>query len=158
MSRFGVDKVIQVLALALVAGTALHAQSIAGRWVGSRSERNPMNSQTFTVNFVFEFASDGTYREQASFGTWTVLRLSGSYQLSRGRNPSDPTVSHVLSLRPQQVETAPNEQAKMLLDTACVANTDSTQQYVTFFNVAPLGGMSLHNVEGGESWGMNRVQ
>ncbi len=162
MSRFGIGQVARFLALAVVTGIAatqgLHAQSIAGHWQGSRTGRNPMNGTPFTVNFVFDFGGDGSYREEVSFGTWKILQLTGIYQLGPGRKSDDPTITNILSLRPQDVQTAPNEQVKMMLEAACVANTDATDQYVTFFNVAPLGGMMLKNTAGGDTWGMNRMR
>jgi hypothetical protein len=38
---------------------------------------------------------------------------------------------------------APNAQIKMRLETASIAKSDATEQFVTSFRVAPMGGMSL---------------
>jgi hypothetical protein len=155
---------LAMVALALVAGlthsTKVNAQGrgIVGDWQGSRSERNPINGQTFTVNFTFRFTNDGTYEEQASFGNWVILKLSGEYALSSARNPADPTVSAILRLIPQSVQSAPNDQSLMLLQVADIPATNPTDHFVTFFNVAPLGGMSLKRTAGGETWGLNRVR
>ncbi len=162
MNRIGLAKLAWatvVLAIGFsCTASKLAAQGIAGVWHGSRSDHNPLNGQMFTVNFIFWFNSNGTYEEQASFGSWTVLKLTGTYSLAAGRNPSDPTVTAILRLDPQSTETSPNEQALMLLQSADIPVADSTEQYVTFFNVAPLGGMSLKNRNGGETWGLNRFQ
>jgi hypothetical protein len=47
----------------LASATALYAQlenALPGNWTGTKSERNAINGQTFTVDSSFEFDPDGT--------------------------------------------------------------------------------------------------
>ena len=150
---------LRAAALAAVICSGAHllkAQDIGGIWRGTRSERNAITGGTFTLNFEFQFAG-GSFRETASLGGAVILRLSGQYSLVPGSQPGDPTVTHILRVVPRNVETRPREEELRLLQMADLPNINGTQHYVTFFNVAPGGGMSLQNTEGGESWGLKRV-
>src|SRR5262249_3791919 len=37
------------------------ARQFVGTWSGTRTERNPITGRAYTVNFDFQFRSDGTY-------------------------------------------------------------------------------------------------
>jgi hypothetical protein len=147
-----------IVAAGLCLGTQLMmAQDVTGDWQGTRSERNAITGGTFTVNFEFEFAPNGAFRETARLGSAVILRLTGQYSLMQGGKPGDPTVTHILLLAPQSFEVKPGIEELRLLQMADLPNVDETQQYVTFFNVAPAGGMSLENRAGGQAWGLERV-
>jgi hypothetical protein len=147
-----------MLAALIGSGTKLmQAQDISGAWQGTRSERNAITGGTFTVNFEFQFAQDGTFRETARLGNAVILQLTGQYSLVRGGKAGDRTVAHILGLQPQKLEVKPSNEELRLLQMADLPNLDETQQYVTFFNVAPAGGMSLQNRAGGENWGLKRT-
>jgi hypothetical protein len=151
---------LRVSLLVLGIGASAHltkAQDIVGEWRGTRSERNAITGGTFTVDFTFQFAGSGEYRETARLGGAVVLKLTGRYALAPGGKPGDRTVTHILELEPRNLEVRPSRQELQLLQMADLPNVERTQQYVTFFNVAPAGGMSLENAAGGESWGLKRV-
>jgi len=144
-------------ALICSGATLMQAQDISGNWLGTRSERNAITGGTFTVDFEFQFAQDGSFRETARLGRAVILQLTGRYSLVRGGKPGDGTVTHILTLLPQNLEVKPSDQELRLLQMADLPNLERSQQYVTFFNVAPAGGMSLQNQAGGESWGLKRM-
>jgi len=156
-------KAVQFVTISLMAAVFFlaprtsDAQNITGKWTGTRSERNAVTGGTFTVNFIFEFAQDGSYRETASLGNATILRAIGQYQLAQGSKPGYPTVTHVLRLSPQNFEVRPAGDELRLLQMAELPNISQTDQYVIFFNLAPAGGMSLEDTAGGNSWGLRRV-
>lgn len=135
----------------------MNAQDISGAWRGSRSERNAFTGGTFTVNFEFQFAKNGTFRQTARLGSLVILQLTGKYSLTCGRRPGYPTVTHILSLAPRNIEVEPGRDELRLLQMADLPNIEATEQWVMFFNIAPAGGMSLQNRAGGETWGMNKV-
>lgn len=122
-----------------------------------RSERNAISGGTFTVNFEFQFAADGTFRQTASLGSLAILRLTGQYSLVPGRRPGDPSVTHILTLAPRNVEVKPSQDELRLLMMADLPNLEGTQQYVQFFNLAPAGGMTLNNVASGGGWGLKKI-
>ncbi|MDQ2843585.1 MAG: hypothetical protein M3Y72_21595 [Acidobacteriota bacterium] len=153
---FASTSIFALIAIGLVP-KPMSAQNIAGEWRGTRSERNAITGATFTVNFDFHFANDGTYLESAALGGRVILKLAGGYSLSRGSKAGDRTVTHTLTLQPSQCEVTPDEQEVRLLQMADLPNVESTEQYVTFFNVAPAGGMSLQNRAGGKTWGLKRL-
>ncbi len=135
----------------------MKAQDISGTWRGQRSEHDAIRGGTFTINFEFEFAPDGTFRERAGLGSAVILELTGQYALVQGGKAGDPTVTHILMLAPRNLQRKPSEEELRLLQIADLPNINGTEQYVTFFNVAPAGGMSLENKAGGEAWGLERV-
>ena len=147
--------------LCLATLSLLRAQSdgrLPGRWQGSRSERNPRTGQTFTIEFSFEFQSDGSYVEEARLGRLVILKLQGNYSIERGRKPGDPSVTHVLTLAPAHLQTAPGQEDLQLLQIADLPNVERTEQYMFFYNLSPGGGLTLQNRDGGESWGLRKVQ
>lgn len=151
---------ISTLLLSLAAASLLNAQGdrpLRGRWHGTRSERNPINGQTFTIDFAFEFKSDGTYVQEARLGRLTILKLKGGYTLQRGRKAGDPSYTHILSLRPGNVAVEPGRDELRLLQIAALPNVDPTDQYLFFYNLAPAGALTLQDRSGGESWGLQRV-
>jgi hypothetical protein len=147
--------------LCLSALSLLRAQSdgrLPGRWQGNRSERNPRTGQTFTIELSFQFHSDGSYVEEARLGRLVILKLQGNYSIERGRKPGDPSVTHLLTLVPTQLQTAPAPEDLQLLQIADLPNVERTEQYTFFYNLAPYGGLTLQNRDGGETWGLQKVQ
>jgi len=130
---------------------------LPGAWQGTRSERNPINGQNFTINFAFEFRSDGTYSEEARFGRLVILKLDGRYLLQRASNRADPMFTHVLALSPGKPQVEPARDELRLLQIADLPNIERTEQWVYWYNLSPAGALSLKDRNGGESWGLQRV-
>jgi len=131
---------------------------LIGVWNGRRSERNPFNGGTFTIEFAFEFRGDGTFFQEARFGNLTILKLEGGYELQPGHKPGDPSYTDVLMLRPDQFQMKPGREELRLMQVADLPNIEATEQYAFFYNLAPLGGLTLENRAGGETWGLRRVE
>jgi hypothetical protein len=142
-----------------VSTIALNAQAnrLTGEWRGTRSERNPINGQTFTVDFAFDFRSDGTYREVARLGRLTILSLEGTYSVRSGSKPGNPSFTQILSLAPVRLQTEPGRDELRLLQMASIPNVEKTEQYMAYYNLAPAGALTLQDRSGGESWGLQRV-
>ena len=129
----------------------------SGEWRGTRSERNPVNGQTFTVNFTFDFRPDGTYQQIARIGRLTLLKLEGRYSLRPGRKPGNPSFTHILTLVPERLAEEPGRDELRLLQIADLPNVERTEQYAAFYDLAPAGGLTLQDRAGGESWVLQRV-
>jgi hypothetical protein len=86
------------------------------------------------------------------------LKLQGNYSIERGRKPGDPSITHILTLVPSHLQTAPRQDDLQLLQIADLPNVERTEQYTFFYNLAPNGGLTLQNRDGGESWGLRKVQ
>jgi len=144
----------------LVVAIALNAQpgGIAGEWRGTKSERNAINGQTFTIDFAFEFRSDGTYREIARLGNLTILDLNGTYAMRAGSKPGNPSYTHILSLAPNRIQVEPDRDEQRVLQMAAIPNLERTEQHMYYYNLAPAGGLTLQDRNGGETWGLQRVR
>jgi hypothetical protein len=139
---------------------ALYAQlenTLPGCWIGTKSERNAINGQTFTVDFTFEFAFDGTYRQEARLGAVPIMRLTGHYQLRRGQRPGDSAYTHILSLVPAAMRSETSRDELRLVQMAGIPTVDDTEQHLYWYNVAPGGGLVLRDRRGGETWGLQKV-
>ena len=132
---------------------------MAGRWSGTRSERNPVTGLPFTVNFEFQFNPDGSYTERAGFGRATILVVEGQYTLQPGHKPGDPSVTHILTLQPLSLVQQPSQTDLNSMNVADLPNVTATSQYVFFYNLAPAGAATLQDVRpGAETWGLRREE
>ena len=116
------------------------------------------NGQTFTIGFAFQFRGDGTYSQVARFGTLTILNVEGTYSLRTGRAPGNPSYTHILSLHPARLVTKPSSDELRLLQIASLPNIESTDQWTQFYSLAPAGGLTLKDCNGGETWGLARIR
>src|SRR4051794_19110240 len=81
---------------------------MVGSWSGTRTENNPITGRPFTINFEFEFRSDGTFTERAGFGRAVILDVQGTYSLRRGSKAGDPSFTHILNLVPETAARTPS--------------------------------------------------
>jgi hypothetical protein len=132
-------------------------QKFVGRWTGTRTGNDPVTGLPFTINFEFEFRSDGTYWQRAGYGRLAILELEGRFVARTGRKPGDPTITHVLGLTPTNIIKRPSADDLRHLQVADLPNVEATQQWVFFYNLAPAGAMTLQDTrEGSETWGLRR--
>jgi hypothetical protein len=130
---------------------------MVGSWSGTRTENNPITGRPFTINFEFEFRSDGSYTQRAGFGRAVILDVQGTYSLRRGSKAGDPSFTHILNLVPLTAARTPSAEEVNSLQVADLPNIAETQQYVSFYNLAPAGAATLKDVRpGAESWGLQR--
>ena len=143
----------------LGAASVLNAQpgGLIGEWRGTKSERNAINGQTFTIDFAFEFRSDGTYREVARLGRLTILALDGRYSVRAGSKPGNPSFTRILILAPNRLQMEPDRDELRLLQMAAIPNVERSEQYMAYYNLSPAGGLTLQDTGGGETWGLQRL-
>lgn len=148
-----------VCVLVLGATGVLDAQSggLVGEWRGTKSERNAITGQTFTIDFAFEFRNDGTYREVARLGRLTILSVDGRYSVRAGRKPGDPSFNRILILAPNRAQVEPDRDELRLLQMAGIPSLEQSEQYMAYYNLAPAGGLTLQDTGGGETWGLQRL-
>lgn len=151
----GISTLLMGLAVGMVKGES--SAGLPGQWRGTRSERNPITGQTFTVDFAFEFQGDGTYSQEARLGRLVILKLRGRYMLQGGRKAGDPTYTHILTLAPGQPQVEPSRDELRLLQIAGIPNIDRCEQYLYHYNLAPAGALTLQDRSGGETWSLQRI-
>ncbi len=134
------------------------ARQFVGTWSGTRSERNPITGRTYTINFEFQFRGDGTYSERAGFGRARILEVNGHFAARRGGKPGDRSVTHILALAPDDIVHTPSSEELSALQVADLPNVERTEQYAFFYNLAPLGALTLQDTRpGAETWGLKRL-
>ncbi len=134
------------------------ARQFVGTWSGTRTERNPITGRAFTINFEVEFRGDGTYTERAGFGRATILQVEGRFSARRAAKPGDPSVTHILSLAPENIVHSPSSEELNALQVADLPNVERTEQYAFFYNLAPRGALTLQDTRpGAETWGLHRL-
>jgi|SRR5436190_1188351 hypothetical protein len=132
---------------------------MVGSWSGTRTENNPITGRAFTINFDFQFRSDGTYTQRAGFGRATILVVEGTFSLRRGSKPDNANFTHILSLTPANTTKTPSPEEINALQVADLPNVDATEQYVFFYDLAPNGAATLKDVRPrAESWGLQRLR
>jgi hypothetical protein len=158
INRFAIPVVPALVALTLTPVAAQITDTLVGTWAGRRAEVDPGTRQSFTINFTFDFRTDGTYRYSATEGGRQVLELRGRYTVRQAGiyNFGGTRVPrYLLALSPEAFTKQPSAHDLFHLTSAALPNIEPSS-HVLFFD-SP-GSANLDGRPGPERWGFNRVK